>query len=59
MKKSLNVDEQQMKTEIAEKITEMEQPDFCFPSRFTRRDYALAGLLMAFCLGMLLWGVWL
>lgn len=53
------IDEERMKADIGERVREMESPDYRFPQRFGRRDYIIAALVAAFCLGMLIWGYYL
>lgn len=42
--------------ETEARLSRMEQPDYPFPARFSRRDYLLWGLVTAGCLLLLLVG---
>lgn len=42
--------------ETEARLSRMEQPDYPFPRRFSRRDYLLWGLVTAGCLLLLLAG---
>lgn len=42
--------ETELNAEVSKRLTEMEDPNYEFPTRMKKSDFAIAGILMAICL---------
>lgn len=55
---SMNNDNQ-LNEEITKRLNQMEEKDYLFAKRFTKRDYIVAGIVALVCFGMLILGAYL
>lgn len=57
MEKQQTQFEKQLNQETEARIARMEQPDYPFPRRFSRKDFLLWGIVTVACLALLIVGV--
>lgn len=55
---SMNFDNQ-LNEEIAKRLNQMEEKDYHFANRFTKRDYIFTGIVALVCFIMLILGAYL
>lgn len=54
-----NTDIDELQTEIEKRIIEMENDDYEFPRRFSKKDYIITGIVALICLSLIIAGAFI